>query len=169
MEGRREVTCSANSLTLLIPPPGPHPLLWKQVSWLAAPQWFCWLGRQKALMCRQPFPLSARSSCFAPGRVSCSSGTDNRQWLGPGPDRTTLGSGGDAFTGMMSLWPVDLALDFCLLFGAVATPAEREKEISEEKRNNQSCQGRREKAGESEKLLLFEMFRHTEVMILATR
>lgn len=94
--------------------------------------------------------------------------SQNWQCPGHGPSRPALGSGRGASAGVMSLWLVNLSLEFSLTIIWSSNHTSRKREISDEKRNNRSCQGRREQEGEREKPLFSEVVRHAEVMTLAT-
>lgn len=101
---------------------------------------FCWLQGQKANICRHSLlpllPLQFPLRIWENVHQSCL-----WQWL----SSMHWGQQGLPLPGWWPSGQSTFLLTFLrLLFGAVAIPAEREKETSDEKRNNQSCQGGKE-------------------------
>lgn len=146
--------------------PHSRALICKQFfDWSAAFQGLCWLSRQKANTCWQPSPPSGPwllLHTWVDVHQFCDS-----QWLVSTPWSKQNCAGARRACFYSGWWPSSWSTFLSTVLGqwsgAAATPAAREKATSAEKRKKWTCQG----AGGGN-LLLFEVFRCAEVMILAT-
>ena len=133
--------------------------------WAGASQGLCWLSTQKANTCPQPSPPSGPwllLCAWVDVHQLCDS-----QWLVSAPWSKQNWAGVRRGCFYSGWWPSSRSTFLSTVLGqwsgAAATSAAREKATSDEKRNKWSCQG----VGGGN-LLLFEVFRCAEVMILAT-